>query len=128
MPAGLVALPLLAGCSPTTYDAAVATTQPVATTMVAPTGDLAELLPAMRAEVAGLAEKVSTGQGDRAAAARIEEYWAAIQPEIETEWPHLVGDFEFVVRLCREAADRNRPADADRAAKNLDALVTAIVG
>lgn len=126
--AALVALPLLTGCSPTTYDAAAATTQAPATTMATLTGDLAELLPAMQAEVAGLAEKVSTGQGDRDAAARIEEYWAAIQPEIEAEWPHLIGDFEFVVRRCREAADRNRPADADRASKNLDALVAAILG
>ena len=129
-PAALVALTvtLLAGCSPTTYDSAAATTQAVATTATVPTGDLAELLSAMQAEVAGLSKKVAAGQGDRDAAARIEEYWAAIEPEVQDSRPELVADFEFVVRLCREAADRNRPADADRASKNLDALVAAVLG
>ena len=129
-PAALVALTLtlVAGCSPTTYDSAAATTQAVATTATVPTGDLAELLSARQAELPGSSKKVAAGQGDRDAAARIEEYWAAIEPEVQDSRPELVADFEFVVRLCREAADRNRPADADRASKNLDALVAAVLG
>ena len=132
-PAALVALtllplPLLAACSPTTYDSAAATTQAPATTATVPTGTFAELLPRMQAEVHGLAEKVASGQGDLDAAARIEEYWAVIRPDVAAGWPALVEDFEFVVRLCRDAAERNRPANADRASKNLDALVATILG
>ena len=56
------------------------------------------------------------------------ELWAAIEPGIEATQPELIEVFEFVVRRCRAAADRNRPADADRAFKNLDALVTAYLG
>ncbi|HAN35834.1 MAG TPA: hypothetical protein DCQ52_10435 [Acidimicrobiaceae bacterium] len=66
--------------------------------------------------------------GDGAAATRIEQLWAAVSPEIEATQPELVPDFEFVIRRCRAAADRNRPADADRAFKNLTTLVQAYLG
>jgi hypothetical protein len=116
----------LAACSPTTYDA-TATTIPVAqeVTTTLPTGTAAELLPLMLAEVESLALRVMNADGDGAAANRIEQLWAAVQPEIQANDPDLIPDFEFVVRRCRQAADRNRPADADRAAKNLSALVAA---
>jgi hypothetical protein len=127
-PSALVALTLLTACSPTTYDSAAATTQAPATTATVPTGSFEELLPQMQAEVRGLAEKVASGRGDLDAAARIEEYWAAIRADVQARWPALVEDFEFVVRLCRDAAERNRPANADRASKNLDILVTTILG
>ncbi len=130
-PSALIALTLLTlltACSPTTYDSAAATTQASATTATVPTGSFEELLPRMQVEVHGLAEKVATGQGDLDAAARIEEYWAVIQPDVQAGWPALVEDFQFIVRLCRDAAERNRPANADRASKNLDTLVTAILG
>jgi len=68
---------------------------------------------------------VATNDGSGAAATRIEQLWAAVKPEIEANQPALVPDFEFVVRRCRAAADRKRPADADRAFKNLDTLVEA---
>lgn len=123
--AGLV----LSACSPTTYDSTKVTEPPtaeVATTVL--TGTTAELLPQMLAEVEALSLRVSNNDRDGAAATRIEALWAAIKPGIEATQPELVEDFEFVVRRCRAAADRNRPADADRAFKNLDALVTAYLG
>jgi len=125
-----VALALLTACSPTTFDASK-TTDPspeVAVTTTLPSGPASELLPKMLAEVKGLPLRVMNADEDGAAATRIEQLWAAIQPEIEANQPELVPDFEFVVRRCRAAADRNRPADADRAAKNLDALVQAYLG
>jgi hypothetical protein len=51
-----------------------------------------------------------------------------VSPRSRPTQPELVPDFEFVVRRCRAAADRNRPADADRAFKNLTALVDAYLG
>ena len=118
----------LTACSPTTYDEAAGTTDAPATTSTLPVGTLAELLPRMQDEVEALPALVVSGDGDGTSATRIEEYWAAIQPEIEADWPDLVEDFEFVVRLCREAADRRRPANADRASRNMATLVDAILG
>lgn len=123
------ALVSLAACSPTTYDA-TASTEPAAaaTTTTLPSGTAAELLPLLLAEVQGLPLKVMNASGDGAAATRIEQLWAAVKPEIEANRPELVPDFEFVVRRSRAAADRNRPADADRAFKNLTSLVKAYLG
>ncbi len=118
----------LSACSPTTYNSSADTTLPASTSSTLPAGTLQELLPRLQHEVAGLSALVVTGNGDGESATRIEQYWAAIQPEVAAGWPDLVEDFDFAVRLCRSAADRRRPANADRAAKNLDALAVAILG
>ena len=116
----------------TTYDSSISTTTAAPTesapASTLPTGTAAELLPLMLAEVQALPNRVATNDGSGAAATRIEDLWAAVQPEIEANQPGLVPDFEFVVRRCRAAADRKRPADADRAFKNLEALVDAYLG
>ncbi len=123
------ALLVLTACNPTTYDSSAETVPPAAaTTTTLPSGTAAELLPLMLAEVQGLPLKVMNAKGDGTAATRIEQLWAAVQPEIEANRPELVEDFEFVVRRSRAAADRNRPADADRAFKNLTSLVQAYLG
>ena len=125
----LCALTIVASCSPTTYDSSAEAEPPAAaSTTTLPNGTAAELLPLLLAEVQGLPLKVMNANGDGAAATRIEQLWAAIQPEIEANRPELVPDFEFVVRRSRAAADRNRPADADRAFKNLTSLVQAYLG
>ncbi len=118
----------LAACSPTTYDDSAAETVPAATSTTLPSGTAAELLPVMLAEVEGLSAKVMANSGDADAATRIEQLWAAIEDEVAADHPDLFGDFEFVVSRCRLAADRNRPADADRALKNLTVLVDAVLG
>ena len=125
-----LAVALLAACSPTTYDS-TADTKPdhtATTTTTLPSGTATELLAELLAEVQSLPERVMNADGDGAAATRIEQLWAAVQPEVAAQRPDLVSDFEFVVRRCRAAADRNRPADADRAFKNLDTLVRAYLG
>jgi DtxR family Mn-dependent transcriptional regulator len=124
-----VGVVLLTACSPTTYDSSLATTVPVATTSTTiVSGTAADVLPAMLSEVAALAGRVAASDGDGAAADRIEAMWGSVRAEVATARPELVEDFEFVVRRCRAAADRNRPADADRAYRNLDALVQAYLG
>lgn len=117
---------LLTGCGPTTYDNTATTVEVSITVITLPRGTVAELLPLMQAEVAALADKVAAGSGAGAAATRIEQYWSAMAEEMAEDHPQLVADFEFVVRLCREAADRKRPADADRAVSNLAALAAAV--
>jgi len=124
-----IALVLSATACDTTYDSSISTTSAApdvaAPASTLPSGTAAELLPLMLAEVQALPNRVATNDGSRGAATRIEELWAAVKPEIEANQPALVPDFEFVVRRSRAAADRKRPADADRAFKNLEALVEA---
>lgn len=122
--AGVLAIGLTVGCSPTTYDESAATsiTQATSTTTLV-SNDPFEVLPVMLDEVAGLAQRVVDNDGARSAATRIEQMWLAIEPSVRDARPELVSGFDFVVRRCRDAADFKRPADADRAFKNLEALV-----
>jgi hypothetical protein len=131
--AAVVAVAVLAataatGCSPTTYDDSVATTAAPVSSTTLPAGTAADLLPVMLEEVALLSTRVINSDGDGAAADRIEQIWAAVVDEVGASRPELLADFEFVVSRCRLAADRNRPADADRAYKNLTVLVGAYLG
>ncbi|MDO8362967.1 MAG: hypothetical protein Q7V88_08715 [Actinomycetota bacterium] len=124
---GALMVVFTAGCAATTYDTSVTTTTApsVTTTTLAPSGEASELLPEMLQEVRDLSRRVAEKDGAQAAAAYIEALWAAALPQVEATRPELVSDFEFVVRRCRSAADRNRPADADRAYNNLVSLVDA---
>ncbi len=125
----LAAAAMLTACGPTTYDSSLATTDSVpSTSSTLPAGSAADLLPVMLTEVQGLSAKVASNKGDNESATFIEQLWAAMKPEISTNRPELVEDFEFVVRRCRAAADRRRPADADRAFQNLSALVDNYLG
>ena len=119
----------MAACS-STYDPSLATTATTAaaTTSTLPSGSVADLLPRMLAEVKGLSEKVAANEGDNASAALIEQYWQAMRAEVEAAHPDLVDGFEFVVRRCQAAADRRRPADADRAYRNLKTIADALLG
>ncbi|MEY4176283.1 MAG: hypothetical protein RI900_3448 [Actinomycetota bacterium] len=118
-----------AACS-STYDASLATpasTVP-ATSSTLPSGTVAELLPRMLDEVKALSEKVAANEGDNASAALIDQYWQAMRAEVEAQHPDLVDGFEFVVRRCQAAADRRRPADADRAYRNLQTIADTLLG
>jgi hypothetical protein len=130
---GLAALALvgalaLGACKSTTYDSSLITTVPVETTTTLPSGTVAELLPRMVTEVQGLSEKVASGNRPGEAATRCEQYWAAMKADVADNYPDYVDSFDFIVRRCRSAADRKRPADADRAYKNILELKTAILG
>ncbi len=113
-------------CKPTTYDASDESAAPtVPETTLAISSDPLVVLPLLLAEVSDLPQRVVDSDGDGAAATRIEAMWAAIKPSVKAEHPEMVTSFDFLVRRCRAAADRNRPADADRALKNLESLVDA---
>jgi hypothetical protein len=119
---------LFGACSKTTYDSSLIVTTTIVTTTTLPTGTVADLLPRMVTEVGALSTKIATGKGDQQSASLIEHYWAAMQPEINSSHPTLVESFDFIVRRCRQGTDRHRPADADRAYKNILELQTSILG
>jgi hypothetical protein len=116
---------LLVACSKTTFDNGIASgdTKPVATTTTLPAGSVDELLPVMLEAVKGLSEKVAANKGDNETASLIEHLWTAMTAEMTATHKALVPSFEFIVRRCRQATDRHRPADADRAYRNLQTIV-----
>ena len=60
-----------------------------------------------------------------AVADQIVSLWDASKQEVGKNRPELLGDFEANITRCTNAARFDRAADADKAYKNLDALVTA---
>ena len=126
--AALVGPMVFGACSKTTYDASLVVTTTIVTTTTLPSGAIADLLPRMVTEVQGLSAKIAAGKGDQQSATLIEQYWAAMKPEMTSNHPELVDDFEFIVRRARQGTDRHRPADADRAYRNIVELQRTILG
>ncbi|MET0461356.1 MAG: hypothetical protein ABW195_19060 [Ilumatobacteraceae bacterium] len=129
----LLALAVLTGvatsaCSATTYDTA-ATTVPadeaVPTTSFVPTGSTGELLEQLGTETAGLSDMLVENDGQARALVRVEAIWALIRPDVATDRPELLEGFDTVIDLVRRSVERRRPADADKAHKNLLTLIAA---
>ena len=51
-----------------------------------------------------------------------------MRPTIEAETPALLPGFDSVLAQVQRAVDRRRPADADKAAKNLAVLIRSYEG
>ena len=130
--AGSVALVLAlagTGCASTTYDATLATsaTTAIATTTTLPVGAASELLPRLRDEASSLTG-VMIDEGDAGAVAdRIVALWDASKTEVGSSRPDLVDSFDDNVALVLKAVQFRRAADADKAARNFDALVEAFL-
>ncbi|MEO5900224.1 MAG: hypothetical protein ABIR68_08835 [Ilumatobacteraceae bacterium] len=121
----VVTLLTLASCASTIYDSSIPSEPPAATTTTLPAGDAATLLPRLVTTAGSLSARI-TGKGDKTAVAdQIVSLWNASKQEVGKNRPELLGDFEANVTRCTDAARFNRAADADKAYKNLDALVTA---
>lgn len=119
---------VLSACAETTIDPA-ATTVPSAdappTTRFQPSGTTAELLDQLAVETEGLSDRLVDNDGQREALARIEAIWALVRPAIEDDRAELLGGFDTVIDLVRRSVERRRPADADKAHKNLLTLIAA---
>ena len=127
---GALALLTVAACGGTTYDptfATTATTTAVTTTTL-PVGSATELLPALRAEAASLSG-VMIDEGDEDAVLdRIVALWDATKTEVGRSRPDLLPGFEQNIALVEKAVQFSRAADADKASKNIDALVSSFLG
>ncbi len=121
---GLGALCSLVACDSVTYDAAETTTdRGTTTTVFVATGSPAELLASIATRIDGLSEQLVDGEGQRESLARIQAEWAAVRPTIEAQKPALLAGFDAVLAQVQRSVDRRRPADADKAAKNLTVLI-----
>jgi hypothetical protein len=116
---------LATGCAPTTYDESVVAESVAPTSSTLPTGTATELLPALVQETGTLSEIIANKGDKQAAVQRIEALWAAVADEVSAARPDLAADMATNVARCADAAQFNRPADADKALRNLTVLVEA---
>ena len=82
----------------------------------------------LSAETAALSAALIDSDGQHEALARIEELWSGLRPEIAEQRPDLLEGFDAVIQLIRRSVERRRPADADKAHKNLLTLIAAYEG
>lgn len=113
------------GCAPTKYDETVSTGSVVATTTTQPTGSPEDLLPRIVTEAGSLSEVIATKGDDSAVAEQIASLWAVVIDEVSVTRPDLLPDLQANIDRCGVAAQFNRPADADKAFRNLTVLVDA---
>ena len=121
----LTAVVAATACAPTQYDETVATGTVAETTTTLPNGSAEDLLPRIVSEAAALSELIANKGDDGAAAERITALWAAAVDEVSVTRPDLLPDLQANVERCSVAAKFNRPADADKAFRNLTVLVDA---
>jgi hypothetical protein len=120
----LTALGALGACA-TTYDTAATTVPDVTTTVYVATGSTDDLLTSISSEVGELSEKLVESKGQGEALDRIEAQWTVVRPVIGRERPELLDAFDAAIAQVRRSVERRRPADADKASKNLNTLIAA---
>ncbi len=126
----IVALGLAAsGCAATTVDTtATSTVESASTTSLVLDGGRDELLAQLDVELGALSERITEGDGQAEALVRIDAVWATLQLDLQADRPELIAGFQSVVDLARSAVTRRRPADADKARLNVEALLGAAGG
>jgi hypothetical protein len=125
--AALLLTGALSACA-TTYDTSATTVPATSSTVFVPTGSTAELLTAITDEAGTLSEQLVDNDGQRATLARIQAQWEVVRPVIEADRPELLNGFDMAIAHVGRSVERRRPADADKAAKNLAVLVAAFEG
>jgi hypothetical protein len=112
-------------CAATTYDPSISTGTLAPTTTVLPTGTAAELLPMLVTDAAKLSALI-VDHGDKfAVVERMEALWAAVRGEVTAKDRDLATEIGAEIAKDRDAARLNRPGAADKAYRNLSALVQA---
>jgi hypothetical protein len=124
---GVVAGALSLGACGTTIDTSLETTTTAVATTTLPVGTAAELLPRLVDEASGMSRRVRENDGDRAALERIQALWDASRTEVARDFPELLGSFDGQIAMMERAVQFNRPADADKAYRNLDALADTVL-
>jgi len=125
-PLAVAAVLLTAGCASTTYDASLASTSPTrSTTTTLPSGPACAVLPRMLSTAHSMSAVISDKGDDEGVLAAVSADWKVVSAEVEAKRPELLDDFDDVLRMLGTASRFNRPADADKATKNLTTLVAA---
>jgi hypothetical protein len=128
-----VAAVSLSACGATTYDTSRVTTTSIASTKTTPSGSAAELLVRLADSLDGLSTLIGPradnetvpDSNKRARLAEITAIWDVARSEIATQDPDGTETIDRMVALATLAVERNRPADADKAAKFTRTVVDA---
>jgi len=115
----------LAGCGTTVIETTESTLAPGETTTTVPlpattTARIEQIVTLAR----GLGDLIVDG-GDRDVIARIDALWAASSAEVGDDDPDLGREIEQQLALLHAGVERNRPADADKASRNLATVLRA---
>ncbi len=124
----LVALFALSSCGKTIIDTTITEAPQVAVTTTLPTGSASQLLGRLVAEAGKLSELIGTAGDKNDQMQLINNLWAAARPEVAAADADLADTFDAAIELCTKGTKFNRPADADRCARNLTALTTSYLG
>ncbi len=131
--------PLLVACS-TTIDEGASTAGPAlgatsSTALTVPTGTTEELLAQLLTAMSGLSTLIGPAVGPGADSGprpdkqqrlvEIEALWSAARPEVESVDALVARQIDALVAMSRVAVERNRPADADKAARFLHDVLAA---
>ena len=112
---------LLGACGPTTV-VSVPTTTAVGETTTLPTGTPGQLLVRLRDRAFALSAAIVDGTG-RSVNDEIDGLWTAASAQLSHTV--FVDEIQHQLDLMQTAVDRRRPADADKAALHLRALIDA---
>lgn len=126
----VVALTALAsGCATEIIDAELTTTTSTAE-RPEPTGDVNELLDQLKVSFGTMSEALAEGDRSRAREELeyVERIWTALEPQIVGLGEQYVEDVRRVVDLAVTSVERNRPADADKALRFIELVITALAG
>ena len=113
----------LSSCGVTTYEADVTVPAAETTSTTLPSGTADELLPRLAAAMNSLSSYIGPDAGQNTPAGKheilesIDDLWDAARDEVTAANPDAADTITRMVDLAHTAVERNRPADADKAAK-----------
>ncbi len=114
----------LASCATTIVETSPTTTVTPSTTTI-PSGSTTELVTELQDRLDQLS--IATFAQDKPKAksilADIEAVWLALEPKATSEGEQFVADLTRIIDLARTSVVRNRPAEADKAARFMQLLV-----
>jgi hypothetical protein len=102
-------------------DEVAATTAPIV-------GSAVELLPEIGIDMSRLSAQIAADGDETATLERIEANWAAIRAEVDRDRPELIDGIQTTIDMARNAVERKRPADADKAFSILRDLIDSFTG
>jgi hypothetical protein len=111
----------LSSCSTTIIDS-LRTTVPgptTSTTLPIPTGDIPSLLAQLSDVTVGLGQAIVDGDSKtyQQRVVMADSIWKVLEPQVRTSGLDLVEDIQRTINLIHTAAERKRPADADKASR-----------
>lgn len=119
----LAAVLTLGACGTTYVDGTISeedSSEAATTTIpVDPAAPLGELMDEIEVLMFDLDQRIIDGDGDIAALARIDALWAVAEPQIRSNDPDDLFNFEQAIELARTGVERRRPADPSKGYKIL---------